>query len=207
MECLVYIHYRNNLPFYVGMGKPGRERSKKKRSDFHLSVWNKAEKEKTFECGIIFRGDRKSCSEIEKTLIYLWGKKSEGGSLCNFADGGDGGNTWCGPNVEERRQNAREFMLEVWKRPEYREKHSHSMKTSQKVKDNCRNTLSDPEVRERHKRGVQKVGKYSQKELDAKYGSDKKGGKWYYNTEEDKTKIFQSDPGKPWVPGRKKPTA
>ena len=181
--------------------------SKKKRSDFHLRVWEKSEEEKTFECFILFRGPREICEKIEKTLILLWGKKIDGGVLCNFADGGEGGNTWFGPGAESRRKRISEISREMWKRPEYRDAHSKGMKNSQKVKKHLSSLRTNPDFRENHRKSVQKKGKYSQEELDSKYGSDKKGSKWYYNTEEDRTKMFQSDPGKPWIQGRKKPTA
>lgn len=188
------------------MGTETRPLSKKKRSVFHLGVWEKSETEGTFECRVVFEGTRRECEEEERRLIKLYGKRvDDSGTLCNFADGGDGGNTWDTPNREQRRQKISSLSLEMWKRPEYRQKHHESMKSSQRVKENCRTTLSDPEVRERHRRGVQKVGKYDQETLNEKYGSDKKGSRWYFNVETRRSKMFQTPPDSPWILGRKPP--
>lgn len=188
------------------MGKPGRELSKKKRSHFHLGVWNKSEEENTFQCVVVYRGTREFCGKLEKTLIKLWKKKDDRGLLCNFADGGDGGNTWVGPGVEDRRTRMKKVTSELWETEEYRNSVIQSMKNSDKVKQNCRNTLKDPEVRERHRREVQKVGKYTPEELKEKYGAKKVGRKWFFNTQTGETKQTHESLTFPWVPGRKPPT-
>ena len=192
------------------MGGNTRPLSKKRRSVFHLGVWKKSELEDTFECRVVFEGTRQECEEEEKRLIKLYGKRvDDSGTLCNFADGGDGGNTWETPNKEERRQRISEFMLEVWKRPEYRKKHSESMNSSETKLKCSKNTevwRFDPERKEQHRLSVQKLGKFTQEQLNEKYGSDKKGSHWYFNTETRQTKMFRTPPGEPWTPGRKPPT-
>ena len=176
---------------------------------FHLGVWEKSEEEGTFECRVVFEGTRKECEEEERRLIKLYGKRvDDSGTLCNFADGGDGGNTWDTPNREQRRQRHSESSQEMWSRPEYRKKHSESMNSPETKLKCSRNTevwRFDPVRKEQHRLSVQKREKFTQEELNQKYGSDKRGSRWYFNTETRQTKMFQTPPEGPWVRGRKPP--
>ena len=203
-ECLVYEHLRGGVVFYVGLGKPGRQTDKVNgRSHFHLGVWNSSEKEGTLEIRVVFRGSREECVVEEKRLIRLYGKRCDGtGTLTNFTDGGDGGNTVTPENREGRRRKTSESLRVLYEETDFREKVSNGMKNSQKVKDNCRTTLKDPEVRERHRRNVQKKEKFTQKELDEKYGSRNKGRHWWVTEDFTQEVLCHECPGPGWVRGR-----
>jgi hypothetical protein len=192
------------------MGKDTRPLSKKKRSVFHLGVWEKAETDGTFECRVVFEGTRRECEEEERRLIKLYGKRvDDSGTLCNFADGGDGGNTWNVPNVEERKQLVSSRSLEMWSRPEYKKKHSEAMNSPEVVEKqrlaNEKWRRECPDSVEKHRLSVQKREKFTQEQLNEKYGSDNRGSRWYFNTETRQTKQFRTPPDGPWVPGRKPP--
>jgi len=179
----------------------------------------------------------------------------DGGLLCNFTDGGDGGNTVTPENRERNSQRKSVSMTERWEDPSHREKVTKSMKSSDKVKrhtstvitnlspekyekfiekkkerskelwndptyrknhaesmETAREKMSesqlerfrDPVHKEKHRQSVQKKGKFSQEELNEKYGSMKKGCHWWVNPEGVTRQCLES-PGSEWVRGRKFP--
>lgn len=134
MTCLVYVHLCDRVPFYVGIGLEGRPTSKKSRNPLHLNVWNKSVEEEKFEVQVVYRGTRRECKDLEKSLIREFGKRVDGGLLCNFTDGGDGGNTVTPENRERNSQRKSVSMTERWEDPSHREKVTKSMKSSDKVK-------------------------------------------------------------------------
>lgn len=88
--AVVYIHKRldNNDVFYVGIGlKESRAWQKKFRNDHWRSIVNKH----GFSYEIIHKDITwEEACEIEIALIRLYGRKCDGGTLCNITSGGDG---------------------------------------------------------------------------------------------------------------------
>ena len=207
MECCVYVHLRDRVPFYVGIGKEGRPVSRKKRNKFHLSVWDKSEEEGSFEVLVVWEGRREDCGELEKSLIRQFGKRVDGGLLCNFTDGGDGGLTLHDGNRQQVSDLKRKQTTELWKDPEQRENHRKGMeKSNEQQRQSALKRKEDPVKKENHRKSVQKRGKYTQEELNEKYGSMKKGRKWWVNPETGETSQSHESPGPDWIKGRNKPT-
>ena len=205
-KSVVYEHLRDSVVFYVGMGKPGREKDKKNsRSHFHLGVWNLSEDEGSFECRIVFRGTRKECEEEEKRRIKLYGKRCDDtGTLVNFTDGGDGGDTWTNnPRYDEMVEQKRHKAKELWNDPIYRENHKRGMLNAD-LGPRIRERFKDPVVKERHRLSVQKKGKFSQDELNEKYGQRNSETKWWVRRDGKTVKSVEC-PGSEWVRGRKFP--
>lgn len=88
----VYRHIRldKNEPFYIGIGRDEsykRSQDKHKRSTFWKRIANKTE----YEVEILFDGlTWDEACEKEKEFIKLYGRKVDGGTLCNLTLGGDG---------------------------------------------------------------------------------------------------------------------
>ena len=208
-ESVVYEHLRDSVVFYVGMGKPGREKDKKNgRSHFHRGVWNLSEDEGSFECRIVFRGTRKECEEEEKRRIKLYGKRCDDtGTLVNFTDGGDGGDTWTNnPRYDEMVEQKRHKAKELWNDPIYRENHSKSMeKASEKMSQSQLERWKDPKQHEQHRLATRKKEKYTDQELKEKFGPRVKGRHWWVNRETNCEVLNLVCPGPEWVRGRKFP--
>lgn len=177
----VYIHKRGNVPFYVGMGQGNRSISKKRRNNFHLNIWKKAEDEKSFQCEIIFEGTRDECAEEEKRMIKMYGKKVDGGLLCNFADGGDGGNTLTEDNIEKSKKSHSIASKKMWQNEEYKKLHKEGMEKSKELMSKSqKERFSNQKNREIHSQKTQK-NHFSLEEKRKLWGSSNKGRKWYYN--------------------------
>jgi hypothetical protein len=88
---IVYLHFKPGTEsvFYVGKGKPGREKSFKGRN---LHWWNTVSKYGGFETLVFESGLSESAAfEIERSLIRHFGRKDyEGGTLVNKTLGGEG---------------------------------------------------------------------------------------------------------------------
>ena len=86
----VYRHVRldENVPFYIGIGSQKRRAYVKVRRGKH---WDAVVNKSDYRVDILFEGVTKEFAlEKEKELIELYGKKSNGGTLVNITDGGDG---------------------------------------------------------------------------------------------------------------------
>jgi DNA-binding XRE family transcriptional regulator len=86
----VYRHIRKDLntTFYVGIGNTtDRARSKIKRNKHWYSIVNKTD----YEIEILYDDiSWEEAKEKEIELISLYKRKTNGGTLCNMTDGGDG---------------------------------------------------------------------------------------------------------------------
>ena len=91
----VYMHIREdkNEPFYIGIGNDTsgykRAYSKRNRNNYWHNIVNKTSYTVHILYDDVTWGD--ACSK-EIDLIAKYKKKSCGGTLCNIADGGNGGN-------------------------------------------------------------------------------------------------------------------
>lgn len=89
MACL-YRHIRTDLncPFYIGIGKSvDRAYSKTHRN----SHWESIVRKTGYEVDILFDEIPYSLAkEKEREFILLYGRKADGGILCNITMGGDG---------------------------------------------------------------------------------------------------------------------
>lgn len=177
----VYVHKRFGAPFYVGMGQGGRCISKKRRNNFHLNTWKKAEDENSFQCEIIFEGTRNECMEEERRMIKMYGKKVEGGLLCNFADGGDGGNTLTEYNRENSKKIHSIASKKMWESEEYKKSHKEGMERSKELMSKSqKERFSNQENRNIHSQKTQK-SHFSLDERKKLWGSYNIGRKWYHN--------------------------
>lgn len=86
----LYRHIRldKNEPFYIGIGSnKARCYTNKTRNNYWHNIINKSE----YRVDIIFDNlSLEEAKEKEKEFIALYGKKSNGGTLVNLTDGGDG---------------------------------------------------------------------------------------------------------------------
>jgi hypothetical protein len=200
----VYLHKRGGVPFYVGMGQGKRNVSKKRRSKFHLSVWEKAECEKSFQSEIIFEGTRVECSEEEKRLIKLYGKKVDGGILCNFADGGDGGNTLTESNREKSKKSHSIASKKMWEDEEYRKYHKEGMNKSKELISKSQiDRFSNEENRKIHSQKTQKMH-FSLEDRKLLWGTSNIGRKWYHNPITGEEILTHYECPFEFVPGRNK---
>lgn len=91
----VYVHTRKdkNEPFYVGIGKSDRDYYRAYCNKRRNEVWKKITAKTDYHVDIVHdKITWEEACEIEKELIAKYGKKNEGGILCNIANGGEGGN-------------------------------------------------------------------------------------------------------------------
>ncbi len=103
----LYRHIRldKNVPFYVGIGKSDlnftRAYSTKSRNTHWTNIINLCE----YKVDIILTDltwDEAAQKEIE--FIKLYGKVSQGGTLCNISDGGNGG--YLGEEINQKRRKS-----------------------------------------------------------------------------------------------------
>jgi hypothetical protein len=90
MDTLLYRHIRLDTgeTFYIGIGNKKRPYVKYKRNNYWTNIVNKTE----YKIEILFDNLywEEAC-ELEKSLIWLYGRKDKGlGSLSNMTDGGEG---------------------------------------------------------------------------------------------------------------------
>ena len=108
MNILLYTWWDENVPFYVGIGNPGREVQWRKRNPHCYAKRKSAESKGTFTVLIELTGlSWKEAWDLEKKRIAEIGMISQGtGPLTNYAEGGNGGNTrlgWTEERWEEYR--------------------------------------------------------------------------------------------------------
>jgi hypothetical protein len=200
----VYIHKRGDVPFYVGMGQGSRCISKKRRNNFHLNTWQKAEDENSFQCEIIFEGTRDECAKEEKRMIKMYGKKVDGGILCNFADGGDGGNTLTEDNMEKSKKSHSIASKKMWKDEEYKQSHKEGMeKSKQLISESQKKRFSNEENRKIHSQKTQK-NHFSLDDRKKLWGSFNVGRKWFHNPETGEEVLTHFDCPSGFVSGRNK---
>ncbi len=200
----VYLHRRNHIPFYVGMGQGSRRNSKKRRNKFHLSVWQKAEEENSFQCEIIFEGTRKECCDKEKQLIKFYGKKIDGGILCNFADGGDGGNTVTKQNRDSSKKSHSIASKKMWQNDEYKKSHKEGMEKSKElISKSQKERFSNQENRKLHSEKTQK-SHFNLEDRKNLWGTHNKGRKWYHNPATGEEVLTHQECPKDYISGRNK---
>ena len=194
MDSYVYLHRRAGEVFYVGLGQNERITDRKSRNPWHLAVWDKSLEEGTFTCEKVYEGDRTSCSEEEIRLIAYYP------NLCNLTEGGDGGNTWVG-DCEQRRENVRNKMKELWKDETYRKSHREGMK-SEKVSLGQKKRFSNAEAREAHSLATQKA--HLPEEVKKSYGVSNKGRAWWHHPVTLEEWLGKGEPPSHFVKGRAK---
>jgi hypothetical protein len=106
MNILLYSWWDGEVPFYIGIGNPGRETEWRKRNPHCYAKRKSAEAKKTFRVLIELTGlSWEEAWELEKKRIAEIGMISKGtGTLTNYAEGGNGGNTrlgWTEERLEE----------------------------------------------------------------------------------------------------------
>ncbi len=114
MNILLYTWWDGNVPFYVGIGLPGREAQWRKRNPHCYAKRKSAEAKGTFLIKVEHSGLswEKACL-LEKQRIAELGFLNDGsGTLTNYAEGGNGGNTQIGWS-DERREEFTRKMREV----------------------------------------------------------------------------------------------
>ena len=103
----VYRHIRldKNIPFYIGIGKSdlnfNRANSSKNRNRYWHNIVNQTE----YEVEILMDDltwEQACQKEIE--FISLYKKNTQNGTLCNIADGGEGG--YLGEEINEKRRQS-----------------------------------------------------------------------------------------------------
>jgi len=90
----VYMHIRHDKdePFYIGIGKSDsnfyRAHCKRRRNN----IWKKIIAKTSYSIKILHEKITwEEACDVEKKLIATYKKKTEGGTLCNISDGGEGG--------------------------------------------------------------------------------------------------------------------
>ena len=111
MNILLYTWWDGDIPFYVGIGKPGREFQWRKRNPHCYAKRKSAESKETFRVLVEKTGlTWEEAWDLERKRIAEIGTIPKGtGTLTNYAEGGNGGNTHIGW-TPERLQEYREFM-------------------------------------------------------------------------------------------------
>jgi hypothetical protein len=99
-QYFVYRHIRldTNVPFYIGIGKKPKEYATHTYEYYRAFVeqgrskyWKAIVKKAGYKVEILWKSDsREEVKAKEIEFIALYGKKKEGGTLCNFTSGGDG---------------------------------------------------------------------------------------------------------------------
>jgi len=88
--AIVYVHKTLDTDdiFYVGIGKnESRAKSNRNRNKY----WHNIVKKHGFYCDILFSDLAwEDCCQIEKKLIHKYGRRIDGGILCNISMGGEG---------------------------------------------------------------------------------------------------------------------
>lgn len=106
----LYRHIRldKNEPFYIGIGSNiSRCYTKQTRNKHWHNIVNKTK----YEVEILFDDlSLEQAKQKEKEFINLYGKKSNGGTLVNIADGGDG--CWGVKATEEQKEIRKKRMIE-----------------------------------------------------------------------------------------------
>jgi hypothetical protein len=106
MNILLYSWWDGEVPFYIGIGNPGREAEWRKRNPHCYAKRKSAESKGTFRIQVEVTGltweqawdlERKRISEIGMIC-------NETGTLTNYAEGGNGGNTQLGWNDQRREE-------------------------------------------------------------------------------------------------------
>jgi hypothetical protein len=115
MNILLYSWWDGEVPFYIGIGNPGRETEWRKRNPHCYAKRKSAEAKGTFKVLIEFTGlSWEEAWELEKKRIAEIGMISRGtGTLTNYAEGGNGGNTqkgWTTERLQEYKNLMRERM-------------------------------------------------------------------------------------------------
>lgn len=161
----IYLHRRNDTGevFYVGKGthtkKHGYDRASytKKRN----SLWNNIAKKTSYTVELFATFFNESdCFQMEVDLIKLYGKKSEGGTLCNLTDGGEGHNGYS-PTLETR-EKLRQLVADG-KHPNFGKKLSA---------ETCRKKSKSMKSSEKNLKGKNLPDWWKQKIADTKRGSD-----------------------------------
>jgi hypothetical protein len=104
-SCILYSWWDDVEVFYFGIGLPGREWQWRKRNPHTRAKRKSAEAKGTFRVLVekINLTWSEACS-LEKEKIAQVGMIKNGGTLTNYAEGGEGGNTMKGWDEERKTQ-------------------------------------------------------------------------------------------------------
>lgn len=108
--AILYRHIRfdKNEPFYIGIGTDVKRAYNKKDRNRH---WKNIVSKTDYEVQILFDDlTWEEACEKEKEFIALYGKRNNGGSLCNITDGGAG---YPGLSCEYKEKH-RESVVRTW---------------------------------------------------------------------------------------------
>jgi hypothetical protein len=114
MNILLYSWWDGEVPFYIGIGNPGRETEWRKRNPHCYAKRKSAESKGTFNVRTELTGlSWEEAWDLEKKRIAEIGTIAQGnGTLTNYAEGGNGGNTQLGWS-EDRKQKFKLKMSEI----------------------------------------------------------------------------------------------
>jgi len=115
VNILLYSWWDGEVPFYIGIGNPGRETEWRKRNPHCYAKRKSAESKGTFEVRIETTGlTWEQAWDLERKRISEIGMICNGtGTLTNYAEGGNGGNTrlgWSEERWEEHKVLHKEAM-------------------------------------------------------------------------------------------------
>ena len=144
----VYEHFVRGQIFYVGIGsKPNYIRAKEKHSD--QSYWVNEVGNDKWTYKIIREGlTLAEASEDEKCLIYVYGRRCDGGVLVNKSLGGNSSRGVKRYTDEEIKEHKKEYL----NRPEIKErKRKQYRENCQRYKEHKKEYRNRPEIKEKRK--------------------------------------------------------
>lgn len=111
MNILLYSWWDGEVPFYIGVGNPGRETEWRRRNPHCHAKRKSAESKGTFKVLVETTGlTWEQAWDLEKKRISEIGMIfNDTGTLTNYAEGGNGGNTQLGW-TQEKKQEFKEKM-------------------------------------------------------------------------------------------------
>jgi hypothetical protein len=107
------------VPFYIGIGNPGRETEWRKRNPHCYAKRKSAESRGTFKIQVEITGlTWEQAWDLERKRISEIGMICNGtGTLTNYAEGGNGGNTHLGWTQEKRQEFSKKMSAVNSSRP------------------------------------------------------------------------------------------
>jgi len=119
VNILLYSWWDGEVPFYIGVGKPGRETEWRKRNPHCYAKRKSAESQGTFKILVEVTGlTWEQAWDLERKRISEIGMICNGtGTLTNYAEGGNGGNTHLGWTPEKRQEFSKKMSIVNSSRP------------------------------------------------------------------------------------------
>jgi len=119
VNILLYSWWDGGVPFYIGIGNPGRETEWRKRNPHCYAKRKSAESRGTFKIQVEITGlTWEQAWDLERKRISEIGMICNGtGTLTNYAEGGNGGNTHLGWTQEKRQEFSKKMSAVNSSRP------------------------------------------------------------------------------------------